>query len=116
MPNPYGVTLHPESVRWAAAESVSETVIAAVLLLHERSVDEIASKLRPDELGHVIRLVSRCPTCYPPGTLDALKDRWHPPPPEPAASISTDIAPGRPAARIKFDAEHLPRQRPSERS
>ena len=38
--------LHSESVRWAAAEGVSETVIAAVLLLHERSVDEIASKLR----------------------------------------------------------------------
>jgi hypothetical protein len=35
-------------VHWcggAAAESVPETVIAAVLLLHERSVDEIASKL-----------------------------------------------------------------------
>jgi hypothetical protein len=41
-------------VRWAAAEGVSETVIAAVLLLHERSVDEIASKLRPDELEQVI--------------------------------------------------------------
>jgi hypothetical protein len=26
---------------WAAAEGVSETVIAAVLLLHERGVDEI---------------------------------------------------------------------------
>jgi hypothetical protein len=41
-------------VRWAAAEGVSETVIAAVLLLHERNVDEIASKLRPDELEQVI--------------------------------------------------------------
>jgi hypothetical protein len=33
-------------VRWAAAEGVSETVIAAVLLLHERSVEEIAPHQR----------------------------------------------------------------------
>ena len=35
----------------------------------------MAAKLRPDELEHVIRLVSRCPSCYPPGTLDALKSK-----------------------------------------
>src|SRR5580692_4805182 len=32
MTNAFGVELHSESVRWAAAEGVSETVIAAVLL------------------------------------------------------------------------------------
>jgi hypothetical protein len=31
-----------DDVRWAAAEGVSETIVAAVLLLHERSVDETA--------------------------------------------------------------------------
>ena len=30
-------------------------VIAAIYLLHEQSVGEVAAKLRPDELGHVIR-------------------------------------------------------------
>ena len=93
----------------AAAEGVSETVIAAVLLLHERSVDELAAKLRPDELGHVIRLVSRCPSCYPPGTLEALKVRSPSPSPEPVASISTD----RPPAGIEPDAED--RRRAQER-
>jgi hypothetical protein len=86
------------SLRWVAAEGVSETVIAAVLLLHERSVDEIASKLRLDELGHVIRLVSRCPSCYPPGTFEALKVRSPAPAPKLAASTSTSA---RPAARIE---------------
>ena len=37
-----GIALDDASLRWAAAEGVSETVIAAVLLLHERRVDEIA--------------------------------------------------------------------------
>jgi hypothetical protein len=41
---------HPKEVRWAAAEAVSEDVIAAVLLLHERSVDEIVPKLSSAEL------------------------------------------------------------------
>ena len=31
MTNRFGVTLHPDDVRWAAAEGVSETVIAAVV-------------------------------------------------------------------------------------
>jgi hypothetical protein len=73
MTNRYGVPLHPDSLKWAAAENVSETVIAAVLLLHERRVDEIAGKLTPAELADVTRLVSRCPSCYPPGAYDALK-------------------------------------------
>jgi hypothetical protein len=94
-------------VRWAAAEGVHETIIAAVLLLHERSVEEIASKLRPGELEHAIKLVGRCPSCYPPGTLDALKGRRHAPSPEPAASTSINVASGQPAARIKSGAEHI---------
>jgi hypothetical protein len=88
---------------------VSETVIAAYLL-HERSVDEIAAKLGPDELEQLIKLVGRCPSCYPPGTLDALKGRSHALSPAPVASISTSrVASGRPAARIKPDAEHMRR-------
>jgi hypothetical protein len=47
MSNRFGVDLHPDSVRWAANEQVSETVIAAVLLLHERSVEEIVPQLSP---------------------------------------------------------------------
>ena len=51
----FWVLLHPDDLRWAAAEGVSETVIAAVLLLHERSVDEIVPKLSAAELEQVIR-------------------------------------------------------------
>jgi hypothetical protein len=50
MTNRFGVLLNPQDVRWAAAERVSETVIAAVLLLHERCVDEIAPKLSAMEV------------------------------------------------------------------
>ena len=75
MTNRFGVLLYRDDVRWAAAEGVSETVIAAVLMLHERSVDEIVPKLSAVELGHVIKLVGRSPCVYPPGTLDALKQR-----------------------------------------
>ena len=96
MTNAFGVVLDNASVRRAALEGVPESVIAAIYLLHERSVDEIAAKLRPDELGHVIRLVSRCPSCYPPGTLEALKIRSPAPSPEPVASISTDRPPAVP--------------------
>jgi hypothetical protein len=73
MTNLFGIALDQASLRWAAAEGVSETVIAAVLQLHERSVDEIAAKITPQELADVTRLVSRCPSCYPPGAYDALK-------------------------------------------
>jgi hypothetical protein len=93
MTNAFGVVLDSASVRRAAVEGVPETVIAAVRLLHKKSVDEVASKLRPDELGHVIRLVGRCPSCYPPGTLDALKARSHARSPErPSASTPTKPA------------------------
>ena len=73
--NAFGFALDDASVRRAAVEGVPETVIAAIYLLHERSVGEIAAKLRPDELEHVIGLVGRCPSCYPPGALDDLKSR-----------------------------------------
>jgi hypothetical protein len=59
MTNAFGFVLDNASRRWAAAEGVSETVIAAVLLLHQCNADEIAAKLKPDELKHVIRLVGR---------------------------------------------------------
>ena len=75
MSNAFGFVLDDTSVRRAAVEGVSQNVIAAIYLLHERSVGEVAAKLRPDELEHVIRLVGRCPSCYPAGTLDALKSK-----------------------------------------
>jgi hypothetical protein len=75
MTNCFGVLLHPDDVRWAAAKGVSEDVIAAVLLLHERSVDEIVPKLSAAELDQVIKLVGRSPRVYPPGTLEALKSK-----------------------------------------
>jgi hypothetical protein len=62
MSNAFGFLLDDASVRRAAVEGVPETVIAAIYLLHERSVDEVESKLTPSELGHVIRLVGRCPS------------------------------------------------------
>ena len=71
--NLFGIALDQALLRWAAAEDMTETVIAAVSLLHERSVEEIAGKLTPAELADVTRLVSRCPSCYPPGAYDALK-------------------------------------------
>ena len=73
--NPFGIALDQALLRWAAAEGVTETVIAAVSLLHQRSVEEIAGKLTSAELADVTRLVSRCPSCYPPGVYDALKAR-----------------------------------------
>jgi hypothetical protein len=75
MTNRFGFDLHPKEVRWAAAEGVSEDVIAAVLLLHERSVDEMAPKLSALELEQVIKLVGRSPRLYPPGILNALNQR-----------------------------------------
>ena len=73
MSNLFGIALDQAWLRWAAAEGVTETVIAAVSLLHERSVEEVAGKLTPEELADVTRLVSRCPSHYPPGAFDALK-------------------------------------------
>jgi hypothetical protein len=75
MRNRFGAHLCRDDVRWAAAEGVSETVIAAVLLLNERSVEEIVAELTAFDLEQVIKLVGRSPRVYPPGTLDALKNR-----------------------------------------
>jgi hypothetical protein len=83
MVNPYGVLLDDESLRWAAAESVSEAVIAAICLLETRSVDEIVARLTPAELEQVIKIVGRCPRCYPPGAYDPLKGHRRTPSPKP---------------------------------
>jgi hypothetical protein len=72
MTNRFGFDLYPKQVRWAAAEGVSENVIAAVLLLHERSVEQIVPQLSPLELEKVIKLVGRSPRLYPRGILEAL--------------------------------------------
>ena len=62
----------------------------------------IVAKLRPSELEQVIKLVGRCPSCYPRGTLAALKDRRRPPSPEPSTPHVSPHAPSsQPAARIK---------------
>ena len=94
MTNAFGVVLDSASLRRATIEGVSETVIANYLL-HERSVDEIVAKLRPSELEQVIKLVGRCPSCYPPGTLAALKDRRRPPSPKPQPGEHTNPGPER---------------------
>jgi len=47
-------------------------VIAAVLLLHERSVEETVPQLSRLELEKVIELVGRSPRLYPRGILEAL--------------------------------------------
>ena len=73
MTNRYGITLDPGAPRWAAAEGISETVIAAICLLPERTIDEIVAKLTPGELEQVIEIVERSPKYYPPGALAALK-------------------------------------------
>lgn len=90
MTNRFGIALHPDDARWAAAEGVSETVIAAVLLLHERSVDKIVAELGDRELEQVIKLVGRCPSCYPPGTLAALKGKRHLPARPKATAFPTE--------------------------
>ena len=64
MTNAFEVVLDSAGMRRAAAEDVPETVIAAIYLLHERSVADIVAKLTPGELEQVIRLVGRCPSCY----------------------------------------------------
>jgi hypothetical protein len=67
MGNPYGITLDDASLHWAAAEGMPESVIAAICLLDEKSVDEIVAKLTTAELEQVINIVGRSPRGYPPG-------------------------------------------------
>src|ERR1700733_13294582 len=87
----FGLKLHPKDVRWAAAEGVSQDVIAAVLLLHEPSVDDIPPQLNAVELEQVIVLVGRSPRLYAPGTLEALESKRATPPP-PAESFNRTLS------------------------
>jgi hypothetical protein len=80
--------------RCAAAESVSEAVIAAICLLETKSVDEIVAKLTTVELEQVIKIVGRCPRCYPSGAYDALKAR-RPPSPTPQSGERITTGPER---------------------
>ena len=113
MTNRFGLDLHPKEVRWAAAEGVSEDVIAAVLLLHDRTVDEIAPQLSAAELEKVIELVGRSPRLYPRGILEALGQHKSSPasapiaqsvPPNAAAVVSHNAAPD---IRNKPDADQM---------
>jgi hypothetical protein len=54
MSNRFGIRLYAAELGGAAAEHVSENVIAAVLMLHERSVDEVVSQLSASELGRAL--------------------------------------------------------------
>ena len=113
MTNPYGITLDREWSEWAANIAVSPTVAAALLLICQaRPLDEIVARLTPRELE--LEIVGRCPDHFPPGTLDALKARSltfsHQPS---SASISTDQAPSRLAARASAGGLH--RLRPNAR-
>jgi hypothetical protein len=109
MSNRFGVTLHPDAQRWAAAERVSETVIAAVLLLHERRVEEVALKLSASELAQVIALVGRSPRLYPPGTLHGLESHRAGLPPQPAQTVKPSPIANKEAG-LAPSARHPPRR------
>ena len=108
MSNPFGFVLDSGSVRWAAAEGVSETVIAAILLLDERrSLSEILPALTAAEVEQLIKLVGRCPRGYPPGALDELK-RWKSSlSPPPSQSAPTNLA-----AKEQSERPHTAHQLP----
>jgi hypothetical protein len=74
------------------------TVVAAVLLLHEHSVNEIAPDLSAIELEQVIKLVGRSPRLYPPGILDALNQRRTSPSPQPPSDSAPSIVAAKDAA------------------
>ena len=108
MGNPYGITLDEASLRWAAAEGVPESVIAAVCLLDEKSVDEIVAKLSPVELEQVIKIVGRSPRGYAPGAYDALKGERHRRSTEPPAQrLSPKAAAKEQAGRVREDTDRL---------
>ena len=106
MTNCFGFDLPPDRLRWAAAEGVSEDVIAAVLLLHERSVEEIVPQLSPLELEKVIELVDRNPRLYPPGIVQALKQRRV----LTATTPPAERLQANPAAVLSHNAAELARQ------
>ena len=112
--NPFGIALDQSWLRWAAAEGVSETVIAAISLLHERSVEEIAGKLTPAQLADVTRLVSRCPSGYPPGAYDALKALRNVAAEQ--AATTAGAGPNRPLRRHIPASAELKRRRLAERT
>jgi hypothetical protein len=58
---------------------VPESVIAAICLLGDKSVDEIVARLSPDELEQVIKIVGRSPSGYPPECMPPSRTRgiWH---------------------------------------
>jgi hypothetical protein len=64
--NPFGIALDDASLRWAAAEGVPESVIAAICLLDEKSVDEIVTRLTTAELDRVLKIVGQSPRGYAP--------------------------------------------------
>jgi hypothetical protein len=109
MGNPYGITLDDASLRWAAAEGVSEAVIAAICLLDQKSVDEIVAKLTTAELEQVIKIVGRSPRGYPPGAYDALKGKRNLASPQPSTerlSRNGALESGQPAASTNPGTEH----------
>jgi hypothetical protein len=118
MRNRFGVALHPDSVRWAAAEGVTEDVIAAVLLLHERCVEEIVPQLSPLELEKVIELVGRSPRLYPRGILEALDQHKSSPASAPIAQSVPPNPSSKEEATPSARAAHPPRSdaQPSSRT
>jgi hypothetical protein len=118
MTNPYGLLLDDASLRWATAESVPETVIAAICLLETRSVDEIVARLTSAELEQVINIVGRCPRGYPPGAYDALKGHRRTPSPQPKPGERINPGPEcvpRSVERTSPAIEHMRRFMPSRR-
>jgi hypothetical protein len=108
MANPFGITLDDASLRWAAAEGVSEAVIAAICLLDQKSVDEIVARLTTAELEQVIKIVGRCPRGYPSGAYDALKGKRNLASPQPSTervSLNVALEPGQPAAHANSGTE-----------
>jgi hypothetical protein len=114
MTNRFGLDLYPKEVRWAAAEGVSEDVIAAVLLLHERGVEEIAPQLSPPELEKVIELVGRSPRLYPRGILEALDQHKSSPASAPITQSVLPNASSKEEATPSARAAHPPPERATE--
>ena len=101
MANPYRITLDDASLRWAAAEGVPESVIAAVFLLDEKSVDEIVARLTTAELEQVIKIVGRSPRGYAPGAYAALKEQLQRRSVQKSAACASPAeGPNAPTARI----------------
>ena len=82
-----------------------------MLLLHERSVEEVVPQLSPLELEKVIVLVGRSPRLYPRGILEALEQ--HKSLPQPGGRLSLNAAAkSKPPPLIARDTR-LPGPRPT---